>query len=379
MAKIIAFSWTVGQQHTVCELGQYGWSSSANIVAVSDGVTWKATLGRPPAAPIGLRPTNYSRKTLRAMPPEQRLLLMWARKALSGKAEGYSTQTDAAQVDTTQVFAFGTPPDCRVTFIGYARRKLSHSIDALVRVFTEAAELCNQKWGGWYPSNPEVEVHTTSRAMGLAFEPGRKRHRISLHLRLLTEYDLPSIRRVILHELCHHYRNERFPLSHDPHDRVFCEELQKVDVTLAEDAARANQSVARMCTMFYEQRDEDVVKVAQKRKRPNAVEPVWSPEAGTVLVSRLKNGQLRLRWTPNPGFAWTVKVESLNDVAMVKLVKRFAPTQLDRVAVRAENFPVEVPNLLALAEWLIRGYSRIMVQTILYFTDTVAVHTKAPA
>lgn len=390
-SAIKALTLSVGQQHIIVGIGDYGWSSSTHYIVVSDGVRWTAVKQTIPPTPPNTRFQNWSSKTMRMMPAELRLPLLWATKALKGKPDGTAIATDAAAVDTSQVFPFGDAPTDRVTFIGYRRRKLAHSMETLVNLFTECVQACQFKWG-WRPVVPEVEIHTTSRAMGLAFiNPTVKRHRISLHLKLLTQYDLASIRRVVLHELCHHYREEAFPPNrYEAHDHIFCQELQKVDVTLAADAEKAQQPVAKMCTMFYEQRDAEIIAISDRKKHRDFSEAVWSPEAGYVELARLKSGRFRFAWRPNPGFKWTVKAEALADLTLRDLVKRFAPTQLDTVAVRigtdkktgATLWPTGRPapaNLLGFVDWATRSFPRHLPSVISYMRDVILVHTKASA
>ncbi len=388
--RTVALTLTAGQSHVIIGIGEFGWSSSHHYVISSNGVQWSAAFDPMPNAPEGLRYTQWDARDLKKMPPEMRLPLLWGKKALKGKPPGTVITTDAAATKPVDVFAFGPHVMDKVTFIGYRKKKLAHSIPTLLKMFAESAQRCQEVWG-WSPTNPEVEIHTTSRAMGLAFNPGKGRHRISLHARLLNEFDLPSIRRVVLHELCHHYRDEQFPENrYDSHDEIFCRELQRVDDSLAPDAEKRGLPVMKACSAFYEQRDVAVIEGYRKKLGRNEIPPVWAPEAGKVMIGHLKSGKFRFSWEPEGNFKWTTKVEPFSDVDLLMLAKRFEPRQLDQVRVVAKQDPKTgsaqwrmgvplPPNLLGLLQLMMARYLRHLPQTAAYLNDVILVHAKASA
>jgi predicted SprT family Zn-dependent metalloprotease len=391
--KVGAFTLSAGQSHIIIGIGEYGLSSSHHYVISTNGDTWTAAFDPMPNAPTGMRYTGWGIKDLKKMPPEMRLPLLWGKKALKGKPPGTVVTADAAATKPVDVYSFGAADTDKVTFIGYRKKKLAHSIPALLKIFTESVNRCQEVWQ-WRPINAEVEIHTTSRAMGLAFNPGQGRHRISLHTNLLNGYDLPSIKRVILHELCHHYRDEAWPQNrYEDHDDIFCRELQRVDSALAPDAEKRGLQVAAACSAFYEQRDIAVVEGYRKKIHKNEIPPVWAPAAGYVEVAHLKSGKFRYAWMPKIGaFDWTTKVQPFSDIDLLILAKHFDPTQLDQVPVIAKRDPKTMqpmwqlgagspppPNLLGLLQFLLTRYLRHLPKTAAYMQDVLTVHTKVSA
>jgi predicted SprT family Zn-dependent metalloprotease len=199
-----------------------------------------------------------------------------------------------------------------VTYEGYTNRVLKvHSFDVLSRLVDQAQKLCADSWG-WKAQDMRVMLHGSGNAMGMAYSPGKGIHRISLHSKLLKEYDEMSIFRVILHELCHHYRNERFPLSLRSHDEVFCRELAKVDPVVAQDTEK--------CTFFKDEEWEGSVVVQAKKEKAAALSKpsTYDPAQGFLQVRVLKSGQLRLDWLPYDG-GFTRKAIPVSDHHMREL------------------------------------------------------------
>lgn len=260
------------------------------------------------------------------LPPEWRLPLMWAKREISKRdndqsrqfLSDYEFQTDAAKRVKTIV---GTG---QIQYVGWetVEKQSAHSFDRLEQVVLKAIRVCNEAWN-WKPVDLRVKFHSEGRAFGLAYAPGAGDHVVSLHRRMLKEYDLDTVYRVMLHELCHHYRDERFrqnPL--DAHDATFCRELGKVDHTVIGDV--------RQCTFFTDLPDPALAAKNTKKKK----QPVWSPEAGYVEFWHKKDGTFSLYWKPNKGYKWASWRIDLADETLVELLKNFSPSEWSQVEVR---------------------------------------------
>ena len=320
--------------------------------------------------PVGLEPYE----AIRRAEPEYRLPVEWARRTSRKPGELHSTP--AAATASARALPRSGREDF-VSYVGYARyaRRSAHSLDALHRTIDEAISHCTAVWG-WECSGVEVKFHDAGASFGLAYAPGsgaRSRVRkISLAVALIERYDLVSVRRVVVHELCHHYREEAWPRVasspwYRPHDSKFCEQLALADPIVASDSRR--------CDEFHDHTDPSIVAEVARRKAvvPKRA-PVWSPEAGVIVVAiRKGKGTFRIAWEPNreAGFRWRPEVDSVNDAAVLGMLKRFAPS--DRKRVRVQCSPEEVPgapsDLFALAVTLGGRYSHLMRETNAYLRD----------
>lgn len=179
-----------------------------------------------------------------------------------------------------------------VTFEGYTDRVLkAHSFATMSKLVDDATTLCASAWG-WKARKLRVLLHGTSRALGLAYNPGQGVHRISLNTRLINEYDTMSIFRVVLHELCHHYRNETFPLSHNAHDALFCEALGKVDPIVLQDK--------KQCQFFTDEVWEGSTVVQAKMEKQSALKQAdnYDPSKGGISVRVLADYKIKMDWLP---------------------------------------------------------------------------------
>jgi len=182
-----------------------------------------------------------------------------------------------------------------ITYEGFVGATIKvHGFDTIARTVAQSVALCKAAWD-WEPKHLRVLVHTAGRAMGLAYNPGKGDHRISLNRRLLTDFDTMSLARVVLHELCHHYRDERFPKSADSHDAVFCRELGKVDLVVANDP--------RGCQFFSDEVwEESTVVQARKTKQAALLKAEnYDPEQGMILVRVRSDNRLTWDWIPHSG------------------------------------------------------------------------------
>lgn len=143
-------------------------------------------------------------------------------------------------------------------------------------------------------------------------------HVVSLHEKLLSQYALESIGRTIIHELCHLYREERFPRKKVTawHDKIFCRELKRADPKV-----RNRDSCA-----FFD--DVEMSPTARARQKP-----VWSPTAGYALVTMSRIGTL-LEWVPNVAGTWYLEADELSDATMLRFLKRFKPSAWSKIPVR---------------------------------------------
>lgn len=101
-------------------------------------------------------------------------------------------------------------------------------IDRLHGMFRRATDVARAAWG-WTPGDVDIfPMKASRRAAGEAYvggigDIGPKK--IRLNLGILRDYSDDSIVDVILHELCHHRREEIRPIPKIRHDRIFCELL----------------------------------------------------------------------------------------------------------------------------------------------------------
>lgn len=178
-----------------------------------------------------------------------------------------------------------------ISYEGYTARFLkAHSLRTITDLVEKSVVLCKQAWN-WEPVNLRVLTHTRGNAMGIAYAPGKGVHRISLASSLVNKYDEMSIFRVILHELCHHYREERFPrpagyTTGDAHDKYFCDALSLVDPVVKEQP--------ESCRIFTDSQWEGSEVVQQEKQTLQADR--YDPERGAFTFRHLKSGQMRLDW-----------------------------------------------------------------------------------
>jgi hypothetical protein len=341
MAKLKRFIWKTGQTHGVLELGQAGrlvsMPSKPHVMVTNDGEQWVAQQMSDYVHAGKVMKFIEDRTGVQAMrmggprnlmEPEVRLPLEWAIKEIRKQkpADGVTIQTEAqASAKSVVRIIDGLGPEQRsIQFTGWetVKRVSAHSLDDLVEAFAAAAEMTQKAWN-WKWVNLQVKFHTEGNAFGLAYNPGGGEHIISLHKRMLAEFTLDSTYRTILHELCHHYRDERFQPSADAHDAIFCRELAKVDETVKDGR--------RMCMHFVDVPDPALV--AKALKRTNKTPPIWSPEAGTLLVRYKKSRQFSLVWAPNQGFKWSSWTHPLSTTTLMLLMRQFDVKQWGQVDV----------------------------------------------
>jgi hypothetical protein len=251
-----------------------------------------------------------------------------------------------------------------ITYTGIANKVGAYTLAQLHEITAKAVSDCIAVWKWrsaespvWKPSNLEVMLHSGKVALGLAFAPGTgaklNKRTISLNKILLAQYDAHSIWRVIVHELCHHYRDEVFaghevdPVEREvllqavkaylvnkgsraavlmqktlgTHDATFVRELGKVDPKIKENAVSG--------MIFTEYADQSLVaegqakRVALKQKLASKVS--WDPTAGRVYLDYLKKGRFNVWWMPLAKGQWKPVRERLNGRTIMELMKQLGP------------------------------------------------------
>lgn len=301
------------------------------IYAVDDGVRWSATL-----CPFGLGPPDPTGERS-PHPSLAQFFLPW--RPYSGPTKstpGTVFHSSASKVSgsTLALVAWAThlnlsasnptaergAPDAEhlgskvlpsatvgtIRYDGWAplAKRSAHTLDALHRSVDDAVRKARAAWG-WAAEGLVVSFHSGRRALGLAYAPGAKDRRISLNEVLLEKYNLDSIHRTVLHELCHHAREELHPRVRrggrgrlaqlDAHDAKFCEMLGQVDPTVA--------GSQQECQFFTDEKDVSAVMASAAAKGV-----AYTAASGSLEFVRLRHRALRSLamhyvWHPNKGRA----------------------------------------------------------------------------
>jgi hypothetical protein len=284
-------------------------------------------------------------------------LVAWAFKDMAARARKHPTDAGALQMDVayeceapTEVGKKLTGPCGPITYTGYSARVGHYDIEDIHDIVTKAVTDALPHWswqgdrGPWKPTNLEVMMHGGKKTLGLAFAPGTGRERnkrtISLNELMFKLYSAEAIWRVVVHELCHHYRDEVFaPRDTDlataerlrqsvaahqakgmrfitetlgTHDSIFVRELAKVDKKVDADP------YAGIC--FNEYADASLVADAKAAAEAKMAKIDWRPEAGRIWIDRLKTGQFSMWWVELSGGKH--KVGMLSNATMNALIVR---------------------------------------------------------
>jgi hypothetical protein len=284
-------------------------------------------------------------------------LVAWAFKDMARRARLPATDAGALQIGVAyereapaEVGKKLRGPCGDITYTGYPAKIGAYDIedahDIVVKAITDS--LPHWAWQGgrgpWRPVNLEVMLHHGKSSLGLAFAPGtgaeRNRRTISLNDVMFKLYSADAIWRVVVHELCHHYRDEVFARGDtdlatserlrqavalhagsgsrikaevlNTHDSVFVRELAKVDKKVDADP------YAGIC--FNEYADPSLVADAKAAAEAKVAKLDWRPEQGRIFVERLKGGQFSVWWIPLVGSKQ--KVGMLNNATLNKLIVR---------------------------------------------------------
>jgi hypothetical protein len=211
-------------------------------------------------------------------------------------------------------------------------KESAHTLQEIVDITSGAVIECFNAWG-WKPLGLTLGFHASGRAMGLAWSPGMGDRRISLATRLLAAYDADSIYRTVLHELCHHAREELHPRILEgraafvreimSHDAIFCRMLGEVDPTVREKPAD--------CRFFNDDADPQALAASEQKRGV-----VYTAAAGWLEIGVSPQYRMRYRWMPlkNGPHKWTARWEPLTLESLGLLLDRFPPAE--RRAIVAE-------------------------------------------
>jgi hypothetical protein len=314
---------------------------------------------------------NYRAPAMSKLEARFRAPLEWAKRDIAKRAKLPAGSPGALMFDCAydaeapKDLGNKLPGPCGpITYTGIANKVGAYTREQLHEITAKAVSDCIAVWKWrsaefpvWKPSNLEVMLHEGARALGLAFAPGTghklNKRTISLNKTLLVQYDANSIWRVIVHELCHHYRDEVFAGHEvDPaerevllqsvkaylanksnsaavhmqkvlgtHDATFVRELGRVDPKIKENMIAG--------LIFTEYADQSLVaemvakRVARKAKLQSKVS--WDPTAGRIYFDRLKSGHFNVWWMPLAEGQWKPVREKMNNPQMRQLMARLGP------------------------------------------------------
>lgn len=291
--------------------------------------------------PKGLQFTRHrGRDSLTA---DYREPLQWALRDIARRSKLPATDPDALQesiaYERTAEKEAGISekgPFGPIRYTGYDHMPSHFPLDRLHGIMEEAVVECASKWNWrsegsppWKPTGLEVMRHSGNNALGLAYAPGSgkdaNRRVVSLHSVLFQKYDNLAIWRVIVHELCHHYREEVFArrdfdedtankirlavtsytqsggrLPKDvlnTHDSIFVRELGRVDAKVA---------IAPVAGLvFTEYADPSLVAEIEKKKAVRAATVRWDPARGRIFINRkVSDGKFSVFWMPLAKGEW---------------------------------------------------------------------------
>lgn len=125
-------------------------------------------------------------------------------------------------------------PDGRpVVYVGPAASRAPGGIDGLHSIVVDAVQRAESAWG-WRADGLIVSFRRGGSRVASAVGPGSGRREIVISEDALRDHSTAEVRGVVIHELAHHYREERWPRpraprGHDGHDARFREALRAAD------------------------------------------------------------------------------------------------------------------------------------------------------
>ena len=330
-----------GSPTTVVAAVQRSGGRDVGVVASNDGVEWRAAWHLDfyrQAEVAGLitftSPTRYklqpgvmvfAREAY--VHEEYRNLLEWARKVATPQSPNVITASRSMHPDAIRDVPCPLIGRFRLTGWQRVEKASAHTANALAQIVGDAVAVCAKAWGGWKPDGLTVSFHSSRKAMGLAYAPGNGDRRISLNERLLTSYDAISIARVVLHELCHHAREEQQPRErfkgYNSHDPLFCSMLVLVDAELAANPKR--------CRFFVDEQDDGVVAASSAAKGI-----VYAAGVGLLRIGVSPNRKMRMRWEPIGTSKWRPSWEPFTSVNFLSMLRRFVPDDRYDVTIAPE-------------------------------------------
>jgi hypothetical protein len=307
-------------------------------------------------------------RSLSSITSEYRPAIEWARKDIARRAKLPTTDPGALQLDVAydveapqSAVSVKIPgPTGPITYTGFGAKVGHYTLAQIHEICVKSVADCIAIWAWqsagappWRPSGLEVMLHSGKSALGLAFAPGTGRdtnkRTISLNATLFKLYDAHSIWRVVVHELCHHYRDEAFakheinPKERDEllaaiksnmassrrtgawwnrllgsHDATFVRELGRVDPKVKENAWSG--------LVFIEYADPSLVAevAAKKASRQAAVKPIlWDPTKGRLYAVRTRTAGLSLWWIPLEKGMWRPAKWRLGDNRLDWMINLF--------------------------------------------------------
>lgn len=299
------------------------------LYAVDDGVRWSATLcpfglgapdatgeraphpilapfflpWRPYSGPTKPTPGTVFHDSASKVSGPTLALIAWATH-LNLSATNPTAERGAPNVEHVGSKVLPSTTVGTIRYDGWAplAKRSAHTLDALHRSIDDAVRKARAVWG-WAAEGLVVAFHSGRRALGLAYNPGAKDRRISLNEVLLEKYNLDSIHRTVLHELCHHAREEMHPRVRrrgrgrlaqlDAHDAKFCEMLGQVDPLVA--------GSQQQCQFFNDEEDVSAVSASAAAKGT-----AYTAASGSLEFVRLRHGTglaMHYIWRPNKGRA----------------------------------------------------------------------------
>jgi len=280
------------------------------VVAVDDGVQWRAqsypawqsALSAATFLDLGdarkIRQGVFGVKSAKKLTERQKMLLKWiqtiAKKPFSVLVKGAEAPS-ASRVRSEPCPVIGS-----VTYEGWTTalaKKSAHTFAVFHIMIKKAVQDCARAWK-WSPDGLVVTFHTSrktqGRPMGLAYNPGGGNRRISILEDMLGKYSIGSIYRTVVHEICHHAREEKYPRDRRnytgamSHDDVFCKMLSAVDSQVAQNP--------NACRYFVDSVDSSVVAAKEA-----AAGTLYTVSSGVLEVKPDSRRRVWMRWIPYAG------------------------------------------------------------------------------
>ena len=221
----------------------------------------------------------------------------------------------------------------------------AHDMAELTAIVKRAIATAKRTWK-WSPTNLVVQFHNGGKTFGFARGPGSGPRVgftiISLSKRLLAEYDARSVGRTVVHELCHHYREESFAATIHlrklkGHDDIFCRELKRADPLSADPIT---------CRYFTEER---VKPTFDRRVR-------WVTSAGHLRMARKRGRGQMMFWEPNKPGAWTAPEFLFTDGELADLASRFPRKSIATMKILGTHF-----TLGGIVQWCLKRPAKFPV------------------
>jgi hypothetical protein len=306
------------------------------IIATDDGVEWRAAWHLDWFRQLeiaGLLKQDSSRRfsattgaavvrSAENVPVELLPLLEWANKAATPQTPNVITASRRLTEERLRIAQCPVIGQVRVEGWGKVSRRSAHTFEGLVGAIGNAVSACAKHWQ-WRADGLSVMIHEGDSAMGLAYRPGDGDRRVSLKADLFSLYDLDSIYRTLLHELCHHAREELYVRDRHPgfdsHDEKFCEMLGMVDPEVGNDPVG--------CRFFTDEQDAGVVASVSARRGVS-----HTASAGELRVGFGPDNRARMRWDSTGTLRWRSSWQRLTRDGLAAFLRQFTPS--DRRVVR---------------------------------------------